>query len=208
MLRVGPFVTNTDPWICAQLKKTVFRIRIHLIPIQHFRLNTDPDPDPIRIQIQSGSRTNPDPDPIRIRFQGFDDQKFMKFAGKKKLNLFFDQKLQVTYSWASIKDVEATEEAFSPQKRTSSNSKHKKNINFFLLLWVIDALLDPDPDSESGYRSSDLIKYGSNPDPDTGSEKLQKIIKSGLNATKISRSNQYKNLRIKIQATGINCTYC
>ncbi len=38
------------------------RIRIHLIriPIQHFRLNTDPDPDPIRIQ-------------------GFDDQKLKKF---------------------------------------------------------------------------------------------------------------------------------
>ncbi len=26
------------------------RIRIHLIWIRHFRLNTDPEPDPIRIQ--------------------------------------------------------------------------------------------------------------------------------------------------------------
>jgi hypothetical protein len=25
--------------------KSVFRIRIHLIRIQHFRLNTDPDPE-------------------------------------------------------------------------------------------------------------------------------------------------------------------
>jgi hypothetical protein len=35
--------------------------------------------------------------------------------------------------------------------------------SFFLLLWVIFALLDPDPDSESG--STDLIESGSNPDP-------------------------------------------
>ncbi len=68
-------------------------------------------------------------------------------------------------------------------------------------MWVIDALLVPD--SESGYRSTDLIEYGSNPDPDTGSETLKKIIKSGLNATKISRSvESITNLRIKIQATG------
>ncbi len=37
--------------------------------------------------------------------------------------------------------------------------------NFFLLLWVIFALLDPDPDSESG--STDSIESGFNPDPDT-----------------------------------------
>jgi hypothetical protein len=33
-----------------QLLAAGLRIRIHLIRIQHFRLNTDPDPDPIRIQ--------------------------------------------------------------------------------------------------------------------------------------------------------------
>jgi hypothetical protein len=37
------------------------------------------------------------------------------------------------------------EEAFSPQKRTSSTSKHEIS-TFFLLLRVIFALLDPDPD--------------------------------------------------------------
>ncbi len=37
-------------------------------------------------------------------------------------------------------------------------------LNFFLLLWVIFALLDSDPDSESG--STDPIKSGSNWDPD------------------------------------------
>ncbi len=38
--------------------------------------------------------------------------------------------------------------------------------NYCLLLWVIFALLDPDPDSEYGSGSTDPIEYGSNPDPD------------------------------------------
>ncbi len=33
------------------------------------------------------------------------------------------QTLQFTYLWASIKDVQAIGEAFSPQKRTSSTEK-------------------------------------------------------------------------------------
>jgi hypothetical protein len=39
---------------------------------------------------------------------------------KKKTEVLFDQKLQFTgtYPEASKKDVQATEEAFSPQKRT------------------------------------------------------------------------------------------
>jgi hypothetical protein len=46
-----------------------------------------------------------------------------------------------------MKHAQATEEAFSPQKRTSSTSKHKNSVRyFFLFLWVIFALLDPDPD--------------------------------------------------------------
>jgi hypothetical protein len=39
--------------------------------------------------------------------------------------------------------------------------------HFFLLLWVIFALLDPDPDSEYGSGYTDLMESGSNPDPDT-----------------------------------------
>ncbi len=45
-------------------------------------------------------------------------------------------------------DARATEEALSPQKRTSSTSKHEI-LYFFLFLWVIFALLDPDPDPET-----------------------------------------------------------
>jgi hypothetical protein len=42
-----------------------------------------------------------------------------------------------------------------------------KFINFFLRLWVIFALLEPDPDCESGsgYGSRDPIESGSYSDP-------------------------------------------
>jgi hypothetical protein len=59
--------------------------------------------------------------------------------------IFFYQKLQFTYPQASIKDAQATGEAYSPQKRTSSNSKHEIAL-LFSFFWVIFALLDQDPD--------------------------------------------------------------
>jgi hypothetical protein len=40
-----------------------------------------------------------------------------------------------------------------------------KFMNFFSTLWVIFALLDPDPDSEYGSGSTDPIESGSNKDP-------------------------------------------
>ncbi len=54
-----------------RLHQLVFRIRIHLFQIRHFRLNTDPDP---------------------IRIQGFDDRKIgrKKILAEKFLNNFFD----------------------------------------------------------------------------------------------------------------------
>jgi hypothetical protein len=63
--------------------------------------------------------------------------------------------------------VQVTEEASSSQKRPSNTSKHE----FFLLLWVIFALLDPDPYSNYGSvsGSNGPIEYGSNTDPDPGS---------------------------------------
>jgi hypothetical protein len=61
-----------------------------------------------------------------------------------RITSFNDQKLEKNYSWKKITEV--TEEAFSSQKRPSSTSKHELS-NFFQLLWVIFALLDPDPDS-------------------------------------------------------------
>ena len=41
--------------------------------------------------------------------------------------------------------MQVKEEAYSSQKRPSNTSEHELN-NFFLLLWVIFVLLDPDPD--------------------------------------------------------------
>jgi hypothetical protein len=84
-------------------------IRIHVIRIQHFRLNTDPDPNPIRIRIQSGSRA--------LMTKNWKKNWLKKF--------FFDQNLHFTYPEASIKNVQVTEEALSSQKRPSNTSKHE-----------------------------------------------------------------------------------
>jgi hypothetical protein len=71
----------------------------------------------------------------------------LKKTCNQKFNFYFlDQKLQFTFPLASIKDSQATGEAFSPQKRTSSTSKEKKILSFFQFFGVIFALLDPDPD--------------------------------------------------------------
>ncbi len=46
------------------------------------------------------------------------------------------------------------------QKRISSTSKHEISLFFILFLWVIFALLDPKPDTESGYRIRIWIQFG------------------------------------------------
>jgi hypothetical protein len=43
------------------------------------------------------ANTDPDTDPDPIRIQGFNDQKLKKITAEKKINFFFDQKLQFTY---------------------------------------------------------------------------------------------------------------
>jgi hypothetical protein len=53
-----------------------------------------------------------------------------------------------------LQDVQVTKEA--SRKRTSNTSKHEISY-FFVLQWVIFALLDPNPDSENGSGSTDLI---------------------------------------------------
>jgi hypothetical protein len=57
-----------------------------------------------------------------------------KITDEKKINFFFDQKLKFTYPKASIKDAQATVEAFSPQKRTSSTSKHENSVLFSIFV--------------------------------------------------------------------------
>jgi hypothetical protein len=55
-------------------------------------------------------------------------------------------------------------------KREHPALQSMKFLNFFLLLWVILALLDPDPDSKYGAGSTDLIQSGS------GSETMVKTM--------------------------------
>jgi hypothetical protein len=60
---------------------------------------------------------------------------------KIKLEIFFSFKNCNLLILGLHKGVQATGEAFSPQKRTSSTSKDE--IYCFLFFWVIFALLDP-----------------------------------------------------------------
>ncbi len=62
----------------------------------------------------------------------------------KKIDIFSYRKLQFTFPYASIKDVKATGEAVSPQKRTYSTSKHETFLTFSCFVGHF-AFLDPDP---------------------------------------------------------------
>jgi hypothetical protein len=115
------------------------RIRIQWvwirIRIQHFRLNTDTDP-------------------------GFWWPKIGKNLQVKN-TIFFEQILQFTY--ASIKTVQAKGEAFIPQKRTSSTSKHEIS-KLFIFLWVRIPIPDPlnrwNPDPEHWCTGGSQIFFG------------------------------------------------
>jgi hypothetical protein len=91
------------------------------------RIHPGTDPDP-------AFQVNPD--------QGFDDQKLKKKKYSRNfLSSFFNQKLQFTY-------VQATGEAFSPQKRTLSSSINAKFVGNFLPSWI--RIRIPDPDTDPG----------------------------------------------------------
>ncbi len=92
------------------------------IRIQHFGLNTDPDSGPIEIRVLMA--------------------KYWKNLQPKKIFLV-GQKLRFTYPYASIKDAHFYKRSFQPSEE---NIQHMKLLNFFLLLWVIFVLLDPDAD--------------------------------------------------------------
>ncbi len=95
--------------------------------------------------------SSPDQDPT---FQAENQSGSRVFMTKNWKNLQLIKKCTIQYlPQASIKDVLATREAFSPQKRTSSTSKHE----IFIFSICVGHFCSP--------RSTDLIESGSNPDP-------------------------------------------
>ncbi len=99
---------------------TVFRIWINLIS----------DTNPVLGEYETGSESRI----LRTKME--------KIFSWKNVICFFYQKF--SYPKAPIKDAQATGEAFSPHKRTSSTSNMRFR-NIFRFFWVIFALLDPDP---------------------------------------------------------------
>jgi hypothetical protein len=60
---------------------------------------------------------------IRIQIQGL--MKNWKKLTAEKFFAFFYENLQFSFPLASMKDIQAAAEAFTPQKRASSTSKHE-----------------------------------------------------------------------------------
>jgi hypothetical protein len=83
---------------------------------------------------------------------------------KKNLQL----KKKIKFFWGPRSPIRTFKLQKKPSalKREHTALENMKFLNLFLLLWVIFPLLDPDPDSEYGSGSTDLIESGSNPDPD------------------------------------------
>jgi hypothetical protein len=80
-----------------------------------------------------GRLVDPDPDPafFLIADPGSSSELKKKFTGGKKIGYFFFIKIcNLVIRKASIKDTQATGEACSPQKRTSSTSKHENSLLF------------------------------------------------------------------------------
>ncbi len=68
----------------------------------------------------------------------------------KRIRYFLNKKLLFTYSKVSIRDVRRPTSNYrrrlpSALKREHPTLQNMKFLNFFLFLWVIFALLDPDP---------------------------------------------------------------
>ena len=127
----------------------------------------------LRIQIQSlmlETNTDPDPDPIQI--QGLNDQKLKKKLQLKNLVFLFWSKTAIYLSLGLHKVCPTYRRSLQFSKEAIQHFKTWTFTNFFLLLWVIFALLDPDPDSEygSGSTGPDWIRIQSG----SGSETLYK----------------------------------
>jgi hypothetical protein len=132
--------------LCTGMRIRIQSIRIR---IQHFRLNTDPDL--LRIRIQSGSRA-------------LMTKNWEKIQLKKKFNFFVWSNTTIYLSLGLHKERPSYRRSLQLSEEAIQHFK-TWTIKKFLLLWVILALLEPDPDSESGPGSTDPTESGSNPDP-------------------------------------------
>ena len=70
----------------------------------------------------------------------------------------------------------------SAPKKEHPTLQNMTFLNFFLLLWVIFALLDPDPNLYSESRCTDTIESGSNWDPDLPTLVVSWWIRLGFDA--------------------------
>jgi hypothetical protein len=123
--REGSIRSVTSFWYPFKNRIRVYLIRIR---IQHFRLNTDPDPDTTRIRIQPGSRVLPKIEKI--------------YSWKKK---FFESKTTIYLSLGLRKGRPSCKRSLQPSKENIQHCRTWNFLTFILLLWVIFALLVPDP---------------------------------------------------------------
>jgi hypothetical protein len=107
--------------------------------------------------------------PIRIRIQygssALMTKNWKKITAENFLYIFFLSKTAIYLSLGLHKVCPSYRRSLQFSKEAIQHFKTWTFTNHCLLLRVIFALLDPDPDSEYGSGSTDPIEYGSNPDP-------------------------------------------
>jgi hypothetical protein len=89
-----------------------------------------------------------------IQIQGFDDTKLDNFTALQNRTTGLIKNCYLCIPRPSGR-ISGTVEASSPQKRTSSFSK-QENVLTFPFLWVIFALLDPEPANQNQYNTDSL----------------------------------------------------
>ncbi len=89
-----------------------------------------------------------------------------KLQRKIFCKIFFWSKTAIYLSLGLHKVYPSYRRSLQFSKEAIQHFKTWTFTNYCLLLWVIFALLDPDPDSEYGSGSTDPIEYGSNTDTD------------------------------------------
>ncbi len=87
-----------------------------------------------------------------IRIQGFNDQKLEKKLQLKIFLFFFWSKTAIYLSLGLHKVCPSYRRSLQLSKEAIQHFKTWTYTNFCLLLWVIFTLLDPDPDSGSGFQ--------------------------------------------------------